>query len=44
MIAMIVMFLAGVILVLAEFFLPGLILGILGFGLIVASTVTGVMQ
>jgi membrane-bound serine protease (ClpP class) len=44
MIAVIVMFLAGVILVLAEFFLPGLILGILGFGLIMASTITGVMQ
>lgn len=44
MTAVIVMFIAGAILILAEFFLPGLILGTLGFCLIIASTITGVMQ
>jgi membrane-bound serine protease (ClpP class) len=44
MIAIIVMFLAGVILILAEFFLPGLILGIIGGCLILASCITGVVQ
>lgn len=40
---MIIMFIAGVILILAEFFLPGMILGIIGFCLIIASTITGVV-
>ena len=44
MTAVIVMFLAGVILIFAEFFLPGLILGIIGFCLILASTITGVVS
>ena len=43
MTAIIVMFLAGVILILAEFFLPGLILGIIGGCLILASCITGIM-
>lgn len=38
----IVLFIAGIMLILAEFFLPGAIMGILGFVLIVASTISGV--
>lgn len=44
MTVIITLFLAGMILIVAEFFLPGGIMGILGFLLIVASTVTGVMN
>jgi membrane-bound serine protease (ClpP class) len=39
----IILFVAGIILILSEFFLPGGIMGILGVLLIVASTVTGVI-
>jgi len=39
-----VLFIAGIILILSEFFLPGAIMGILGFLLIVASTVTGIQK
>ncbi|MFP6584658.1 MAG: NfeD family protein [Candidatus Hydrogenedentota bacterium] len=44
MIVPIVLFIAGIMLILSEFFLPGAIMGILGFLLIVVSTVTGVAQ
>lgn len=40
----IVLFIAGIMLILSEFFLPGAIMGILGFLLIVTSTVSGVMS
>lgn len=43
MTTIIALFVAGIILVIAEFFLPGGVLGILGFLLIAASTVIGVM-
>lgn len=39
-----ILFIAGIILILSEFFLPGAIIGILGFLLIIASTVTGVLR
>lgn len=39
-----VLFIAGIILILSEFFLPGAIMGILGFLLIVASTITGIQK
>lgn len=44
MITPLVLFIAGIILILGEFFLPGAVMGILGFLLLVASTVTGVMR
>ena len=44
MMAPLILFIAGIILILAEFFLPGAIMGILGFLLIVASTVMGVTR
>jgi membrane-bound serine protease (ClpP class) len=44
MMAPLILFIAGIILILAEFFLPGAIMGILGFLLIVVSTVTGVIR
>ncbi len=44
MMAPIILFIAGIILILSEFFLPGAIMGILGFLLIVSSTVTGIYR
>jgi membrane-bound serine protease (ClpP class) len=44
MTAPIILFVAGIILILSEFFLPGAVIGILGFLLIVSSTVTGVVR
>ncbi len=40
----IILFVAGIILILSEFFVPGAVMGILGFLLIVASTVTGIVR
>lgn len=44
MMAPLILFIAGIILILSEFFLPGAIMGILGFILVVASTATGVAR